>query len=39
LVKVNQDGSTDVLLTAADGLDGPTATAFGRQDKPPSSRA
>jgi hypothetical protein len=33
LVKVNQDGSTEVLLTAADGLDGPTATAFGRQGK------
>jgi sugar lactone lactonase YvrE len=31
LTKVNQDGSTEVLLTAADGLDGPTATAFGRQ--------
>jgi sugar lactone lactonase YvrE len=31
LVKVRQDGSTEVLLTAADGLDGPTATAFGRK--------
>jgi sugar lactone lactonase YvrE len=31
VVKINQDGSTEVLLTAADGLDGPTATAFGRQ--------
>ncbi|MEA2602573.1 MAG: hypothetical protein QOF89_3565 [Acidobacteriota bacterium] len=31
LVKVNPDGSTQVLLTAADGLDGPTATAFGRK--------
>ena len=31
LVKVNQDGSTEVLLTSADGLDGPTATAFGNE--------
>jgi sugar lactone lactonase YvrE len=31
LVKVRQDGGTEVLLTAADGLDGPTATAFGRR--------
>lgn len=33
LVKINQDASTEVLLTAADGLDGPTATAFGRKGK------
>jgi sugar lactone lactonase YvrE len=33
LVKVHQDGSTEVLLTAADGLDGPTATAFGRKGR------
>lgn len=33
LVKIRQDGSTEVLLTAADGLDGPTATAFGRQGR------
>ena len=31
VVKVNPDGSTEILLTAADGLDGPTATAFGRK--------
>ena len=31
LVKVDPDGTTQVLLTSADGLDGPTATAFGRQ--------
>jgi sugar lactone lactonase YvrE len=28
LVRVAPDGSADVLLTAADGLDGPTAAAF-----------
>ena len=33
VVKINQDGSSEVLLTAADGLDGPTATAFGRKGK------
>ncbi|HEV2844002.1 MAG TPA: hypothetical protein VG477_04080 [Thermoanaerobaculia bacterium] len=30
LVKIAPDGSTEILLTAADGLDGPTAAAFGR---------
>jgi len=29
VVRVDSDGTTEVLLTAADGLDGPTATAFG----------
>jgi len=29
LIRVDQDGSSHILLTAADGLDGPTATAFG----------
>ena len=29
LVRVDFDGSTEVLLTAADGLDGPTSAAFG----------
>jgi sugar lactone lactonase YvrE len=29
VVRVDPDGSTEVLLTAADGLDGPTSTAFG----------
>jgi sugar lactone lactonase YvrE len=33
VVKINQDGSSEVVLTAADGLDGPTATAFGRKGK------
>ena len=31
LTLVHPDGSTEVLLTAADGLDVPTATAFGRK--------
>ena len=30
LVRVDPDGSSTVLLTAADGLDGPTSAAFGR---------
>ena len=31
LLKISPDGSTsEILLTAADGLDGPTAAAFGR---------
>lgn len=30
LVRIDPDGSTEILLTAADGLDGPTAAAFGR---------
>jgi sugar lactone lactonase YvrE len=30
VVRVDPDGSLEVLLTAADGLDGPSATAFGR---------
>ncbi len=30
VVAVYPDGDTEVLLTIADGLDGPTATAFGR---------
>jgi hypothetical protein len=29
-LRIDPDGSTEVLLTAADGLDGPTAAAFGR---------
>jgi sugar lactone lactonase YvrE len=29
VVRMDPDGSTEILLTAADGLDGPTATAFG----------
>ncbi len=29
LVRIAPDGSTTVLLTAADGLDGPTSAAFG----------
>jgi sugar lactone lactonase YvrE len=29
LIRVAPDGSSEILLTAADGLDGPTATAFG----------
>lgn len=30
LVRIDPDGSSEILLTAADGLDGPTAAAFGR---------
>ncbi len=29
LVKVNADGTSEVLLTVDDGLDGPTSVAFG----------
>jgi sugar lactone lactonase YvrE len=29
LIRIDPDGSSEILLTAADGLDGPTATAFG----------
>ncbi|MFL6195522.1 MAG: SMP-30/gluconolactonase/LRE family protein [Thermoanaerobaculia bacterium] len=29
VIRVDPDGSSEILLTAADGLDGPTATAFG----------
>jgi sugar lactone lactonase YvrE len=29
LIRVAPDGSSEILLTAADGLDGPTAAAFG----------
>ncbi len=31
VVRVNRDGSGEVLLTAADLLDGPTSVAFGRR--------
>ena len=31
LLRIFPDGSFETLLTAADGLDGPTATAFGRR--------
>ena len=31
LVRIDPDGTTEVLLTAADGLDIPTAAAFGRR--------
>ena len=30
LVRIDPDGSSEILLTAADGLDGPTAATFGR---------
>jgi sugar lactone lactonase YvrE len=30
LVRMDPDGSTHILLTAADGLDGPTSATFGR---------
>jgi len=30
LVRLDPDGTTEILLTAADGLDGPTAASFGR---------
>ncbi len=30
VVRLNRDGSSDILLTGADGLDGPTSVAFGR---------
>ncbi|HEV2860031.1 MAG TPA: hypothetical protein VGX48_03425 [Pyrinomonadaceae bacterium] len=32
VVRIAPDGTVDVLLTAADGLDGPTAAAFGVGD-------
>ena len=31
LIRIDPDGSSEILLTDADGLDGPTATAFGVQ--------
>ena len=31
LVRLDPDGTTEILLTAADGLDGPTAALFGRR--------
>jgi hypothetical protein len=31
LLRIRADGSVETLLTAADGLDGPTAAAFGQQ--------
>lgn len=31
IVRLNTDGSSDILLTEADGLDGPTSVAFGRR--------
>ncbi|MEM7350049.1 MAG: hypothetical protein AAF657_04530 [Acidobacteriota bacterium] len=31
IVRLNRDGSSDILLTAEDGLDGPTSVAFGRR--------
>ncbi len=31
VVRLNRDGSSDILLTGADGLDGPTSVAFGRR--------
>ena len=30
VVRLDRDGSSDILLTGADGLDGPTSVAFGR---------
>ena len=33
LLRVNLDGTCEALLTAADGLDGPTSVAFGRTPK------
>ena len=33
LVRLDPDGTTEVLLTAADGLDGPTSAAFGRRGR------
>ena len=30
VVRLNRDGSSDILLTSEDGLDGPTSVAFGR---------
>ena len=31
LIRIDPDGTSEILLTAADGLDGPTAAAFGRK--------
>jgi sugar lactone lactonase YvrE len=31
LVRLDPDGTSEILLTAADGLDGPTAALFGRR--------
>lgn len=31
VIKIDQDGSLETILTAEDGLDGPTAAAFGRR--------
>lgn len=31
VVRIDPDGTSEVLLTAADGLDGPTAAIFGRK--------
>ncbi|MEA2562489.1 MAG: hypothetical protein QOH06_3993 [Acidobacteriota bacterium] len=31
LVRLDPDGTTEILLTSADGLDGPTSAAFGRK--------
>lgn len=33
VVRIFPDGSSEILLTAADGLDGPTSVAFGRRGK------
>lgn len=33
LVRLDPDGTTEILLTAADGLDGPTAALFGRRGR------
>jgi sugar lactone lactonase YvrE len=33
LVRLDPDGTTEILLTAADLLDGPTSAAFGRRGK------
>lgn len=33
LLRIHPDGSFETLLTAADGLDGPTAAAFGRRGR------
>ena len=33
LVRLDADGATEILLTAADGLDGPTSAAFGRRGR------
>jgi len=33
IVRLDPDGTTEILLTAADELDGPTSAAFGRRGK------